>query len=206
MKKVISIIAALTICLTLSACSPASKSEPHKFEGLIFVHSVGDYISNIDSFDDIELISDLIVEGEFIDDASVCYEEYRYSDHFGKDILEDIVSYCPMKVTKVLSGDAKVGDVINVVQEEGIWEDRFISHSPLTPMQKGDEWIFCLRRSESKHYEGYLCVAGSWGRYPTSNSKSNEMMCFSDYPELGVYERNNFNDNLYSELVEKYGT
>lgn len=150
MKKIISIIAALTLCLALTACSGAD-NQKHRFEGLTFAGAAGDYIIiNIDSIDDVEQMSDLVVVGEFIDDASVCYGEYRYNSYFEKDVLVDIVSSCPMKITRVLSdnaGDAKVGDVLNVLQREGIWEDRFFSLCPLTPMQKGDEWVFCLSRS-----------------------------------------------------------
>lgn len=206
MKKIISMIAASALCLALTACN-STNSKKHIFEGLTFAGAAGDYIIiNIDSFDDVEQMSDLVVVGEFIDDASVCYEEYRYNSYFEKDVIVDIVSSCPMKITRVLSGDAKVGDVVNVLQNEGIWEDRFFSLCPLTPMQNGDEWVFCLSRSyiEYEQCDGYWCL-GPIGRYPTSNIGSNEVMCFSDHPELGVYDEMDFNEKIYNELVEKYG-
>lgn len=207
MKKIISAITALAICLALAGCSGAPENK-HRFEGLEFVCTERDYVSNLKNFDDIVLLSDLIVVGEFIDDASVYYEEYEYKDFFGKDVLTDIMSSCPMKITKVLYGNAKEGDVLNIVQREGIWEDKFVSRSPLTPMQKGDEWIFCLKHTTEKYdhcEDSFKCVAGSWGRYPTNNVGSNERMCFSDHPDLGVYEESDFNQKFYNELVEKYG-
>lgn len=206
MKKIISIIVALMVCSALTACN-GTNSKKHRFEGLIFVNSVGDCLSNLDSFDAVERVSEFVVVGEFIDDASVCYEGYMYDGYFENDILINIISSCPMKITRVLSGDAKVGDVVNVLQREGIWKDRFVSFSHLTPMQKGDEWVFCLRRSdpESEHCEGYWCIGVKSGRYPTSNVGANETMCFSDHPELGVYEKYDFNEKIYNELVEKYG-
>ena len=206
MKRIISIIASLAICLVLTACNNTVQTKTNRFEGLMFVRSPGDILTNLKSFDQLDSACDFVVIGEFIDDASVCYEGYMYNDYFGKEVLTDILSSCPMKVTKVLSGDINVGDVVNVLQREGIWEDRFITDSALTPMQKGDEWVFCLKHStESDHAEGYWCFGDSYGRYPTKNVRSNEIMCFSDYPELGVYEKSDFHEKFYNGLVEKYG-
>ncbi len=205
MKKNISIIAALTTCITLTACNNEPAAQKSRFEGISIVRGHTDYISFTESFSDVEKFSDFIVVGEFIDDSSVCYERYRHDDRFNKDLLVDIVSSCPMKITKVLYGDAKEGDVVNVLQQEGIHNDKFITLSPLTPMQKGDEWIFCLAYSNQENYEGYWCIGDSFGRYPTKNASSNEIMCFSDYPELGVYEKSDFYEDFYNELVEKYG-
>lgn len=206
MKKILLITALLLICGGLTACnaSTLNESKTKSLEELEFVHVEADYVTLCDSFDDIENASDLVVVGKFVDSESVCYERYAYEEYFQKDVLVEIISSCPLQITKVLLGDAKVGDVVNVLQREGIWEDRYISHSALTPMQKGDEWVFCLCRSDSENYDGYWCVADSLGRYPTKNSSANEKMCFSDYRELGVYNKGDFNENYYNQLVEKY--
>lgn len=206
MKKIISIIAILSICGTFTACNSPSEnvSEAKSISELTFVQSLADYIHLEKSFDDIEKASDFVVVGKFIDDEKVCYERYEYEDYIKKDVLCEIISSCPMQITKVLSGDAKVGDVVDVLQREGKWQDRFISQCSLTPMQKGDEWVFCLKRTNSDKFEGYWCVSGSWGRYPTKNVSLNEKMCFSDYGELGVYELGEFNEKFYNQLVEKY--
>lgn len=209
MKKILSIFLLLTICGALTACntSELSNTEEKNFSELKFVNVHADYIHLSKSFDDIEESSDFVVVGEFIDDASVCYERYVYEDYFKKDVLRGIISSCPMKITKVLSdnsGNAKVGDVVNVLQWEGIWEDRFITTSALTPMLKGDEWVFCLSYTKTENYEGYVCEGGCAGRYPTSNVSSNNKMCFSDYPELGVYNKDDFREDYYNQLLEKY--
>ncbi len=197
MKKFLSILAILTVCLTFTAC----RGEKNRFEGLKLVKSDKYFISLANSLEDLESYSDLIVIGEFIGDSEHCCE--RYSDN---GALTEVVSSCPMKITKVLSGDAKVGDVVDVFQKEGIYNDTFISDSELTPMQNGDEWLFCLSRSsEERLPDGYWCVSDYKGRYPTSNSGSNEIICFSDRPELGVYNEEFFQEDLYNELVEKYG-
>ena len=206
MKKILSIIAILSICGTLTACNSSTEnvSETKRLDELELVNIQADYIHLAESFDDIEKVSELVVVGKFIDDEKVCYERYEYDDYFKKDVLCEIISSCPMQITKVLSGNAKVGDVVNVLQREGRWEDRYITHSALTPMQKGDEWVFCLGRSNSDKYDGYWCVSESWGRYPTKNVSANEKISFSDYGERGVYELGDFNENFYNQLVEKY--
>lgn len=208
MKKLISIAAIILGCALFTACNTATaeNSGKSRFEGLECVKNhTAEKVDFVNTFEDLENISELIVEGEFIDDSEIVYEEYSYNYSIQKDLLIRVVSSCPMKITKVYSGDAKVGDIINVLQEEGIHNDRFIAHTMLTPMQKGDEWVFCLGHSRSENYDGYWCVADHKGRYPSKNSASNEIMCFSDYPELGVYERSDFQEGFYNKLVEKYG-
>ena len=216
MKKLLMLIASLTVCMALTACSNITENnigetesrftEKRSLEGLKIVRSMDYTVSLIKTFEDLESESDLVVIGEFIDNPSTCYKQYEYDDFFQKDLLIAIASSCPIKITKVLAGDAQVGDVINVLQEEGIHNERFISNSKLTPMQMGDEWVFCLTRSVNEKYGGgYWCVSDNKGRYPTKKSASNEVMCFSDYPELGVYEQSDFNEEFYNKLIEKYG-
>ncbi len=208
MKKLLSIIALLTVCTSLTACSSAVEnsigeteskvSEKRSLEGLRIVRPIEDAVSLINTFEDLEEWSELIVIGEFIDNSGPCYTRS------GK-IVTDIVSSCPMKITRVLSGDAQVGDVINVLQKESISDDRIITRTELTPMQMGDEWLFCLKHSSEKYGDGWWCVGGSRGRYPTKNSGSNEAVCFSAYSELGVYDREDFHEEFYNKLIEKYG-
>lgn len=209
MKKFISIIAALTLCAALTGCNGISEnSGKRSFEGLKLVKtSEGAYtINRVKSFEDLEERSELIVVGEFIDDSEICFTRSQYLAMFEKECLIEVVSSCPMKITKVLAGDANVGDVVNVLQKEGVDDDQFITDSPLTPMQKGDEWLFCLRlNTDERVGDGYWCVGDERGRYPTKNSGSNEVMCFSDYPELGVYEEKDFQEDFYNKLLEKYG-
>lgn len=83
--------------------------------------------------DGLESQSGIIVIGKFVGDSAVCYERLMYSEFFGKDILMTIISYCPMKITQVFSGDVEVGNIVNVYQSEGVYENRFVSDSLLTP-------------------------------------------------------------------------
>lgn len=204
MKKLITVITALALCLVLTGCNSAPKTTS-RFEGMKFAKTETDGIKLAKTFDDVIDMSDFIVVGEFIDDSEVVREFQVYDQNLKKDLTVDVVSACPMRITKVLYGDAEIGDIVNVLQAEGVCNNVFMTRSLLTPMQKGDEWIFCLSRAKSHDLDGYWCVGQSDGRYPTNNVGSNETMCFSDYPELGVYQRSDFNEKFYNELVEKYG-
>lgn len=219
MKKLLSIIASLTVCTVLTACSNTINNigenesrviEKRSLEGLQIVKSVDylDYtVDRVKTFEDLESFSSLIVIGEFTDNSSVCFRGTYFDDAHQKEVEFQVVSSCPMKITKVLAGDAHVGDVVNVLQEEHISNGSFISRSKLTPMQMGDEWLFCLEYCADKRSDGnsYWCVGDSKGRYSTKNIGSNEIMCFSDSPELGVYNEDDFQEEFYNALLEKYG-
>lgn len=203
MKKLVSIIAILTLCVGITGCGSKKRS----LEGLVLVRPDNFSISTVRTFEDLEAESELIVIGEFIDDSEICFSEYEYEPLAQRDLLVQIASSCPMKITRVLAGDANVGDIVKVIQLEGINGDRFRADCDLTPMLKGDEWLFCLARNTDERLpsDGYWCVSDEKGRYPTKNVSSNEVMCLSDYPELGVYERSDFQEELYNKLIEKYG-
>ncbi len=204
MKKIISIITALVLCASLTACNTSDGNEKSRFEGMKFSRTAAEGIKLARTFDDVIELSDFIVVGEFIGDSEVVWEYQLHSNKFNKDVTVDVVSHCPMKITKVLYGDANEGDIVNVLQAEGVCGEVFMTRSLLTPMQKGDEWIFCLSRAKSHDLDGYWCVGESDGRYPSQNSDSNEIMCFSDHPELGVYEESDFNKEFYDQLKAKF--
>ncbi len=159
-----------------------------------------------DHLEELEKYSDIAVVGEFIDD-SVSDIEYEYSDFFGKDIITLARSYNVIEVKQVLMGDVKVGDKLTVTQLEGSVDGKMYSWSELTPMTKGDEWIFFLDRDDKDHY---WVTCDSDGRFPTKNSaEKNRRMTFKnvDFPDsyqLGVYDKQSFNQSIYDEIVEKY--
>ncbi len=49
----------------------------------------------------------------------------------------------------------------------------------------------------------YWCTGDSDGRYPVSTVQ-NQSLKISEYSKLGVYNKEDFNDDIYNELVEKY--
>ena len=199
MKKITAIITVLAACASLTACNKAP--------------------GNVQSFDDIKLVRtgfadrrvfenlaaledyvDLAVVGKFTGDSEQ-EERYHYSEFFGKDVLYFVTSQNTIEVEKVLIGDAEIGDTLQIVQDYGIVDGKLVTYSDLTPMQKGDEWLFFLKKETD--LDVYFCAGDSDGRFPVPNAE-NEPMPLSDCPDLGVYDEQNFMWNTYNEILEKY--
>ncbi|MDE7398853.1 MAG: hypothetical protein K2N06_04905 [Oscillospiraceae bacterium] len=200
MKKIISMISAIVVCLALAGCKK-SQTSFDKFENLELVRT--GFVDRIVYYDleSLETASDIAVIGKFIGETEQ-KEEYHYSEFFGKDILHWVSSTNTIEVKKVLMGDVNVGDKLKVTQWYGIVDDKLITFSNLTPIQKGDEWVFFLEL-EPTIDNCYWCTGDSDGRYPVSNS-SNNPMPLSECPELGVYDEMDFKNEIYSEILERY--
>ena len=199
MKKIIAIIAVLSACAALTACNKASENA-HGFDDIKLVRTG---FTDRRVFEDLAALEDhvdLMVVGKFIDDSEQ-NERYRYSEFFGKDILYFVTSKNTIEVEKVLIGNANIGDTLQIVQEYGIVDGDLVTFSDLTPMQKGDEWLFFLTKDSD--LDVYYCVGDSDGRYPVPNAE-NEPMPLSDCPDLGVYDEQNFQRDIYNEILEKY--
>lgn len=199
MKKIISIISALALCVTLTACNKTET--PNDFSSIEVVKwGEGDRPVYY-QLDDLEKASELVVVGTLLDDAEQVVDT-AYSEFFEKDIIKWVSSYGTVEVTKVIKGDVSVGDTIKVGQLYGLVDNRLITMSALTPLVKGDTWLFFLSTSGDCGY--YWCTGDSDGRYPVSTVQ-NQALAVSEYSQLGVYNREDFKDEIYSEIVEKYG-
>ena len=201
MKKIISVITACIICaLTFTACNTTPPEAADDFSGVKFVRWGEGNRAVYDRLDDLERASTVVVVGTFLEDA-VQKEEYQYNDFFGKDILTNIRSDNTIEVSKVLKGDVEVGDKLTVIQSYGVVDGQLVSISDLTPMVKGDTWLFFLKKSSRS--DVFWCEGDSDGRYPVPNSK-NRTLAISEYSELGVYDEQNFKSGIYSEILNKY--
>lgn len=209
MKRITTIIAAFAACAALTACSSTPQNSDvsvsqntDTFAGLKLKRAgITDRVV-FNTLDELERSSHIAVVGTFINDAEQ-EVDYEYDPYFKKDIIVDINSTNTIEVTKVLMGDVNVGDKLSIDQNYGIVDGELISFSELTPMQKGDEWVFFLRKvAKSDHY---ICTAESDSRFPTKNSASNNgIMPLAEGAELGVYNEADFNNYIYEEIVEKY--
>lgn len=200
MKKLISIITVFAACVSLTACNTADESTvSDKYDGLELVRWNCDMYL-YDSLAQLEKDSHMIVIGEFIDEDRQNID-YQYDVDFEKDIIINVKSTNTIRVSKVFKGDIEKGDCIDVHQSYGIADGRLISFSDLTPMQKGDEWLFFLKSSNDNI--GYWCASDTFGRYPVP-SVENEPMPLADSPDLGVYSEQNFQRDIYNEILEKY--
>lgn len=205
MKKIISVIAALAVCVSLTACGSTSEA-PDIYSDLELARTGCMDRIMPESLEELESYCDAVVIGEYIDD-SVSDITYEYRAFFDKEVVVDIKSYNTIEVKQVLMGDVNVGDKLSTLQDSGVVDGKFYSFSELTPMIKGDEWIFFLAKDDN---DLYWVMCDSDGRYPTKNSaESNRRVTFknaalSDSYQLGVFDKESFNRSIYDEIVEKY--
>lgn len=201
MKKNIKSILTGTVLLSLlTACNTINTEQSVDYSKLEFVQLESDRIV-FNSLSELEEASDMIVVGEIINDP-VTESETVCNEYFEKDVFSGITSYSTIEVKQVLSGDVKVGDKIKIAQYCGVLEDQFITFSEMTPMLKGDTWVFCLM--PSYYTEGpYWCTGDSDGRYPLKNTTYRSTGLTTN-EDLGIYRRDSFKDNIYNDLIEKY--
>lgn len=198
MKKFYSIVSLLLAATTLTACNNVSPKD--EFAGLKFVSVPTDRIV-YDSLEEVEEQSDLIVVGKFTDKAAQ-KTDYKHMPQDDKDVVWNVTSTNSVKISRVLKGDKEVGDEIKVSVYYGVVDDQLITFSSLTPMQKGDEWVFFLKKQDDA--DMYWHVGDSCGRFPTKNSSGNSAVSFSENSDLGVYDEDEFKSDIYNELVKKY--
>jgi len=174
---------------------------------------------------------DLIVIGEFIEETKTGFK-YAYNEFFDKDVVVDAYAIGKFRIIRVLKGDRKKGDVIVISKRYSFDEEdgHFVSFGGLTPMHKGDRWIYCLHGTGS---DVYYSAGDTDGRYPLPNKEIMELMSLFTkdvidaskndnwdlYDEarrkvyghekfnlatFGVYERNNINFLVYAELLKHF--
>lgn len=205
MKKIISVIAALAACVSLTACGGTTEAPDIYSELELARTGCMDRIVP-ESLEELESYCDAVVVGEYVDD-SVSDITYEYRAFFDKEIVTDIRSYNTIEVKQVLKGDVNVSDKLKTLQLSGVVDEKFYSFCELTPMIKGDEWIFFLAKDDN---DVYWVMCDSDGRYPTiSSAENNRRVTFknaavSDSYQLGVFDKESFNQSIYDEIVEKY--
>ncbi|MBR6294595.1 MAG: hypothetical protein IKR54_08395 [Lachnospiraceae bacterium] len=158
MKRLI--IPVIIIVMLMPGCSTASsidKSEPEviRVEGDRIVYS---------DLKSLTAASELIVIGEYADDTEQNLK-YEYSEGYKKDVLMDAVSTNTIHVKKILKGSPDKKE-LKISQRYGTEEERnaLVTFSSMTPMKKGEEWIFFLYYDAVN--DTYWCAGDYSGRYP----------------------------------------
>lgn len=146
--------------MLMPGCSTASsidKSEPEviRVEGDRIVYS---------DLKSLTAASELIVIGEYADDTEQNLK-YEYSEGYKKDVLMDAVSTNTIHVKKILKGSPDKKE-LKISQRYGTEEERnaLVTFSSMTPMKKGEEWIFFLYYDAVN--DTYWCAGDYSGRYP----------------------------------------
>lgn len=196
MKKITAIVCTFALCASLTACSPI----PKDFSGIELAEGIKPDRVVYGDLATLEEASDLVVVETFAED-SVQDMDYHSNPFFGNKRIGDIKSTNFVEVSRVIKGDVKVGDLVKVQQSYAVNDGQLITLSDLTPMVKGDTWVFFLSTANDSGI--YWCTGDSEGRYPVSTAQ-NQSLTISEYSGLGVYNREDFKDEIYNELVEKY--
>jgi hypothetical protein len=124
---------------------------------------------------DPEQMVDLVVIGEFVGETRV-----GYRNHFHEGLEEDVIisteSFNQFLITEVLRGDVEVGDIITVAQTESFDEQSGVlsSSDNLTPMNKGDRWIYFLKYDN--YVDAYFSAGFADGRYPLPDGQIMSVM------------------------------
>ena len=166
MKKTIALIASTAMLLTASVgCGIKNNDEKNskpEASDIEVVHLEADR-PIYDDVSELAESADLIVIGEFIKDS----EQELIYDNGG--VFVSVTSTNEIAVQKVLKGSVD-GDTLQIVQDYGIDRtNRLITFSDMTPMEKGDRWIFFLVYDE---YRDAYWVSGDYtGRYPVPNDE-----------------------------------
>ncbi len=154
----------IIIVMLMTGCSTASsidKSEPEviRVEGDRIVYS---------DLKSLTAASELIVIGEYADDTEQNLK-YEYSERYKKDVLMDAVSTNTIHVKKILKGSPDKKE-LKISQRYGTEEERnaLVTFSSMTPMKKGEEWIFFLYYDAVN--DTYWCAGDYSGRYPLPES------------------------------------
>lgn len=176
-------------------------------------------------YDEIAAKSDLIVAGKFVDLPHQIQdpEEIHNTTKGGVIITTDgeVIDNSPtttlspddstfnyLQVERVLKGDAEEGKLLLINQETSINTGGSNTHivfakDRLTPMLKGDEWIYFLQKTD----EGcYIPVNGPQGRYPMPNNNNVDM---SKGEDGGVDKFSTYRnaaparDEIYAELLNR---
>ena len=181
-------------------------SEFENFGGVICIEFANYY----DNYRDLLNACDVAVVGKFIDDP---WQDIDPDDPVDFNRLDYGHSYNCFKVEKVLSSDSgiKEGDQLIISQSYAIAGNSFLSASKLTPMLKGDRWVYFLTFNESNGT--YYSHNDYMGRFPDPGY----CRVYDSDPDLresanrflpamtnkyGLTEANDFNENIYRTLEE----
>lgn len=147
----------------------------------------------------LEKASDIIVSGTFADDARQSSDPDNYSESVE---IGSLSSYNRLKIDKVIKGDGNIaqGDEIIIRQSYEIRGGKLVSESGLTPMIKGDRWVYCLSKSEDGCF--YETAGDSDSRYPLDDSQNRELS-FAQNPE-GIYKKADYKENIHEIILERF--
>ncbi|MDE7281932.1 MAG: hypothetical protein K2N36_09375, partial [Ruminiclostridium sp.] len=175
-----------------------------------------DFVKWYTSYRDLLNDSDLAVVGEFVDDPWQDVDPNVSADPDNNDdIFLDCSSYNTFRIDCILTPNgstaAESGSEIVISQPYAVRGDTFSSHSKLTPMLKGDRWVYFLVYNEGENT--YYPLNDYMGRYPDPyyyqvldrdpniKDSANTFLPFMTN-KYGLINENDFNENIYRTLAD----
>ncbi len=170
--------------------------------------------SKFSSYEELAEQSQLVVMGTFTNNsgqATTWDNIPDFSQAMKGDFFNKYLSFNTLKVEKVLKGNGTVwaGDEIIITQPYTVVYDlsdeyNIYSFSQLTPMQKGDKWIYFLNPNgdypdEEIWGKSYSAVNDYEGRYPVPGEENAPFKYRENVK--GVIAPAVFNEGIYSELA-----
>lgn len=144
----------------------------------------------------------LIVSGTFTENA---YQDYDPAAKSAPNAETQLFSMNKLQINRVIKGENFVseGDFIYVVQPYSIYGNKMYTSSLLTPMVKGDTWIYFLKRYSNSDTV-YSPVGDSFGRYTDPLCETQNSYFSFDKINNGLIaeEENEERTNIESYLSE----
>jgi len=139
--------------------------------------------------------SELIVVGEFTDDPRQCFDPAGKEVTQVLDRFDQQNSFNRFRADRVIKGDLPEGEEIIIAQNGYVYDGRFEHYSNLTPMLKGDKWVYFLTRYGNENF--YSPLGLSDGRYPVPGTEHEFVLCDNVY---GVFDMSEFRSEVYDEV------
>ncbi len=150
------------------------------------------------SFDKLAANSDLIVLGTFVDDArqDCPTDNWTYDPSYG-------ASYNKLRIDRVFYGDVEIGSEIVIRDDTFVTNGKlmYIESSTLTPMIKGEQWVYFLKK-QSPEYGDYYQPLFTEGRYPVPGKENTFVLTGSQH---GVFEERYFHEDIYEDVKKMLG-
>ncbi|MCL2019862.1 MAG: hypothetical protein FWG70_08915 [Oscillospiraceae bacterium] len=179
MKRIITFFTTVLL-LVATACSANPNSEAtqeivNEYNNIEIIRWMSD--RNIHrTFENLIESAELVVIGEFTEDATPTIN-YGYDLYFEKDVITNYWSTNTILIHEVLKGNIDT-EKISVCQNYAVIEQEsgklgILTSSDLTPMNKGDQWIFFF--GGDKEGSSYWLTGDYTGRYPIPNERLSEI-------------------------------
>lgn len=194
MKRIFASICFL-LCLGLAGCSSSGNYE-YPYYDMPREEKSGTFCFAFDaeSVDDLESHSKIIVQGVMKDDTK---EVAPYGTLYNVSTLE---------ITKVIKGDFKVGDSINLYEmwhtENSEGKETLTIYQNYMPCEPGKEYLFFMDGFRDND-QNYTPLMFELGRYPVLSSSSTDAATLST-EELYLSNDSDTYREFYQEVITRY--